>query len=536
MIALRTSRLERLPVQNGLLICALLAIMTAHLATLVMLPQVYIDEPWQSNAAWTWLTTGVNFDSIHSGALDQFGWPGVRRPMLGGLPWVLVFAGGGLGLFQARFVSWMFGLATLALTVVIGRQLYSLGAGLLAALILALTFAFTQASHYARQDIMLTTFVLGALSLSLGGINTGRNWLHVAAGLVLGLSIDVHQYGAFFVPPFVGLYLVRYGRAVLKTPAAWLFSSGLVLGLLYFAAVHLLVAPDVFLRLSGFDAVYSRRPPILSGSLQAFMQALVADVKLYRFGRNPVFALLLAVGVLGLLHRRNPSDRLLLTWFMVGLATLALLNGKKSDLYAIHLHPLMSLVLVGGATAVPGYGRRAVRLAVQLGVVAVLATGLYRFVSSARSNIGYDYYVLTGQISAHLHPGARVMASPVYWLGLNGYDYRSVMNVPYHAYFNGMNRFEAIQREHPDYLLIDLHFAEIVGDYAGIHKQGRENAYDIPDGGLGEFLKSKSKVIAVIDNQWHGPVHIYQLDWGRNTQTDAEDGSRSDYLTTRKYR
>ena len=49
-----------------LLILATVLIMISHLVFLTSYPQVFIDEPWNANVAWTWLKTGVNFDTIHS--------------------------------------------------------------------------------------------------------------------------------------------------------------------------------------------------------------------------------------------------------------------------------------------------------------------------------------------------------------------------------------------------------------------------------------------------------------------------------------
>ena len=76
---------------------ATVAVALAHLAFLTIYPRVMIDEAWNANTAWGWLSGSFNFDRMHAGTLDRFGAGWVRRPYLGTLPWVMIFAVAGLG-------------------------------------------------------------------------------------------------------------------------------------------------------------------------------------------------------------------------------------------------------------------------------------------------------------------------------------------------------------------------------------------------------------------------------------------------------
>jgi len=176
-----------------------MAMIGIQLATLTKYPPVFIDEPWFSNASGTWLTSGVNFDAIHAGALDQFGYEWVMRLCVGQLPWLICFKAFGLGFFQARLTSWFFGCCLLLATWHVGTRLYGRLTGALAIFLLSASPAFIQASHYARQDIMLAFVGMLVFGLSRYALLKISWWGHLLVGLLAGGSIDIHQNGCVYV-------------------------------------------------------------------------------------------------------------------------------------------------------------------------------------------------------------------------------------------------------------------------------------------------------------------------------------------------
>jgi 4-amino-4-deoxy-L-arabinose transferase-like glycosyltransferase len=234
--AVRAVKLGRWAIVIGMGV-AIVLVMVLHLAFLTAYPSVFIDEPWFSNASWTWLKTGVNFDSIHTGTLDQFGYAWIHRPFLGEWPWLISFATLGLGLFQARLVSWIFGALLLLVTIVSGRQSYNLITGVLAALLLSLSWPFLQASHYARPDIMLAVLAMLAYALASLGLERNKWWAHALAGLLIGLSPDIHPNGTLFAPALAGLYVAAYGFQVYRKPGTWLCLLGGLVGVIYYGVI-----------------------------------------------------------------------------------------------------------------------------------------------------------------------------------------------------------------------------------------------------------------------------------------------------------
>ena len=93
----------------------------------------------------------------------------------------------GLGLFQMRVVSWVAGIGLLAATAVAGRRTHGMVTGAVAALLLSLSPPFLQASHYARWDIMVAAVAMTAYALALFALTANRWYVHVLAGLLIGL-------------------------------------------------------------------------------------------------------------------------------------------------------------------------------------------------------------------------------------------------------------------------------------------------------------------------------------------------------------
>ena len=247
-------------------------IMIFHLATLVKFPIVFVDEPWFSNAAWNWLKTGNNTDTISAPSQLKVIWP-----YLGNLPLRLSFAMLGLGLFQARLTSWLFGGILLLLTLFVGRKCYSLLTGSIAALLLSLSSPFAQASHYARPDIMLAAFIMAAFLLMLNAFEKEQWWSHMAAGLLLGIGQDIHQNAMFFAAGLGILYIYNYRFSILRRRGFWLFIAGCALGIIYYIAFT--VAPHWadFQNYYRFSLETSHRMPLLTGDLLYLVKSIIAE-------------------------------------------------------------------------------------------------------------------------------------------------------------------------------------------------------------------------------------------------------------------
>jgi Dolichyl-phosphate-mannose-protein mannosyltransferase len=491
-------------------------VLVTHVIWLTRMPPLFVDEAWQSNAIWSWLKTGRHFELMHAGTLDQFGMPWLRRVVIGGLPWLAMFAVFGVGFAQARMVSLLFGIALLGLVYGTVSRLYSRSAALLAVLLLSLSLPFTQAAHYARQDMMLALFAFGAFSLACVAMQRGDGRLHLLAGLVMGLSVDTHHYGLLLIPGLAGMYVARYGRRLLRERGAWLALAGGALGLAWFAAAHILPDPQAFARMNAFDAAGSRTPPLLTFDPRQWLRAVVDEARLYGFARSPLELVAFVFGTLALALRRSPSDKLVLGFMLSALLALTFISGKKSDLYAIFLYPFM---LIAGAEGVVELYRRDVAR----GVLRVLAVGAaagllifagQRYVRAGMALADYDYMSLAAQVAAEVPPGSRVMGSPSWWFGFVGGDYVSVFNISYYNYYNGLDFETALYKDRPDYL-IDDDLLRIIASPQRENDPEAFRGYRVPFPGLDGWLEANGKMVTTVHDPRHGDVRVYKLDWSK---------------------
>jgi 4-amino-4-deoxy-L-arabinose transferase-like glycosyltransferase len=475
-----------------------------HLAFLTRYPVVFIDEPWYANAQWSWLRAGTSFNSMN------FDWP-----CLGNLPWVASFAMFGLGLFQARLVSWCFGLLLLLATVWVGRRSYGLLTGGLAALLLSLSPAYTQASHYVRPDIMLAVVVMVAFGLAHKALTEERWWTHLLAGLLLGVALDIHQNAALFGLGLVAMYWVTYRRHMFRRRGTWLCAVGGLLGIGYYLAVHVLPNPEGYALFMRFSLSTTNQPPIRTLSLMSWIAAAAHEVGRYHFFQNSLDFALIGAGIAYLSARRSRNDRLLVVFVAVTFVAFVLFIGNKDDIYAVLFYPFLMLMVAETLVALIrsecGLDPRRV-FAGSLLLMLLVSSGI-RFARPLVQNRGYDYCAVTERIRSVTPPGARVMGLPFWWLGLADYDYRSSMNLTYYHYLNGYSLTEGLQVIRPDVIIIDDLLRGMLGDRDGFPPGPGFSVYDLPGREFWRFMSQHGRKLLEFTDPWHGRLEIYAVDW-----------------------
>lgn len=495
-----------------LLVAGIVLILTAHFLLLTVYPPVFIDEGWLANTSWSWLTTGINFDTIHAGVLDQFGYEWVTDNFLGQVPYVLSYNVLGLGLFQTRLVSWVFSVVLVIATIQVGRRCYSLETGLLAALLLSLTVPFLQSSRW-RQDIILAAMIMVSFGLALYALDKDRLWAHFLAGLVLGLGFDVHQTSIIFIPALAALYFAHYGKRFFFVRGTWLVGLGGALGLAFYAINHMLQNYEVYSRLMSFYFVSGGEAQIPIANPSKLLESAVREFGRYRFRDNPFDLVLIAIGGLFLLYRRSKSDRLILTYTGVTFISFILLSGDKTFLYAINLYPFFMLIVAETflSLARQKQGKIIARVA-PIVLVIFIGYSLYQSVSRIYVNRNYDYYAITNQIRQVVPVDRRIMGMPTWWIGLADYDYRSSLSIPYYKFFNNYDVRQAVEAIHPDYIIVDGTQQVILVDEGQRLVPGM-NVFSVPRQEFNEILESLGELVLEFSDQWHGDFKIYRINW-----------------------
>lgn len=494
------------------MVCIIL-VMLVHLLTLARHPPTFIDEPWYANAAWNWMQTGTNFASMDHGTPYQVGsgwWP-----YLGNLPWVASFAAFGLGLFQARLVSWLFGLLLIVLTAWVGRRSFGMLSGALAALLLALSAPFTQASHYIRPDIMLAVAVMAAFGVAHKALTEDRWWPHLLAGGLLGFGLDIHQNAALFGLGLIAMYAARYGRRIFRQRGTWLCAAGGLAGIIYYLAAHILPNPTAYSALMGFVATTTDRPPIFTLDPVLWIKALVHEIGRYHFFENTLDFVLIGASFAFLAVRRERSDRLLLAFLAASFAGFVLIAGNKNDIYAVLFYPFFLLMVAETLVSLlrAGSGLEPRRVFVGALVLLVLAGSGIRFARPLVQNRDYDYYAVTDRIRAVAPAGSRIMGTPFWWLGLADYDYRSSLSLTYYHHFAGYTLDEGLQALKPDIVIIDPLLRGMRVNQEEFPQEHGFQIYNLPNAAFERFLAERGTKVKEFSDPWHGRFEIYAIRW-----------------------
>lgn len=182
---------------------------------------------------------------IRSGDLDHryYQYPGLFFYMLYPLVYLLPHDPPGPSAYlAARALVAAFGVAAVALVDRLGRKVAGSGAGLLAALLLAVSPVAVETAHMVRPDVVLQAFTIAALlALLRVGPRLGGDAL---SGVALGLAGAVKFTAVFLVPSYLARRLAVPGPRV----------RGVLLAAAVALAVFVLASPYAVLHVGDFVA------------------------------------------------------------------------------------------------------------------------------------------------------------------------------------------------------------------------------------------------------------------------------------------
>jgi 4-amino-4-deoxy-L-arabinose transferase-like glycosyltransferase len=404
---------------------AIVAFLAANLPYLQAWPTAHNDEARELNAFW--IASGA--DSQARPLDPEFGPDPLYKGGLQGFTVGLALRLAGLGLFQGRFVSLVWGGVLLMLVYLVGHRLYGPLAGALAALFLAISSPFLLASHMVRPDIVLAAMLAAALYLELRAIQERRTWMHLAAGLVLGLALDVHLNAIAFMP-LVGLVYVARVSRFWRDRGAHLFAAGAALGALYFLLIRVASDPAQFARSSDFWIGIDKRPPILSGDVGWMLASELGRFEVY-FTEDRHLELAVLIGALLLAAWQSARSRRL-DPLLVGLAAafilFVLIVSGKSEFYVVLFYPWLALLLAGGIVRLldrlPTFRLPLAAVVAAASLVVFGVADNYDDLETAAGNFpSRGYYALVDEIRPFVPPGASILAPPLYWIGLHDHPY-----------------------------------------------------------------------------------------------------------------
>jgi len=491
---------------DWLLVGALVVYLLANVPFLVAWPAVNGDEGREMNAFW--VASGLDPSARNLDPVFQH--DPLYKGGLQGLSAAISFRLSGFGLLQGRIVSLLWGGLLLWFTFLCGRRLYGPTAGGIGVLFLAASQPFLVSSHIVRPDIVVAALVMAALYCALRGLQDGARVWHLVAGLLLGLSFDVHPNTIAFIP-MVGLcYVLRLGRRVLASSESWLFAGGLLIGALYYVGARVLPDPRHYLEAFAYWVGIDKRPPVLATRGAPALQAELWRWHQYFVHRLAELALL-AIGVLAAIWRLAQgreipvSRRLdpLLVGLVAAFVVFVLLVNSKTEFYMILFFPVLVLLLAAaiaevGSQLVPGGRLVGAALLVILAVSAMGFEDNFRDVVEAASDFRErDYSVLSSQLQAQIPAGSKVVAPPVYWIGL--------AQPPYYLDYVDFYVWERVRRERsmswPEFL------REIDPDYVVLDPKAK---YDVTRS-TPRFMEDNAELVTQIKHVNYGLVQVWKI-------------------------
>lgn len=324
----------------------------------------------------------------------------------------------------ARMANVFVAAATVAITGLLGRRVSGAGAGLLAAVLVAILPLSVETTTLVRNDPGMALVVTAAVYAALVfHENTRRSWL-VAAGVLAGVATGIKYSSVFAIVPVLIAAACDGVRRERLQRSAWA-----VLG--FCAAVgitnHFVWAdfPNFLRQLAAQVAITASGHWAATDNPAAFY-VMILD----RFGPGwPMLLLAAAFAVYGLCTRKIPlwiflSFPLLYLWFMT----------KRPSQFPRWVYPLLPFVAVAGASALSAAltfvraraaGRRrrvsiAARVAIPLFVFAVLAQPVWSgAVSFSRRVTRPTHTLVEAWIAEHASPGSVVLLGHG-WLDLSG--------------------------------------------------------------------------------------------------------------------
>jgi 4-amino-4-deoxy-L-arabinose transferase-like glycosyltransferase len=490
-------------------------------------PPLINDEGREANLFW--VASGADPAAERMNAFRGFATWG--NGGLQGATAAVIFRLGGVGVFQARLTSLLWGGLLLVLVYWLGRRYWNRAVGLAAATLLAISNPFLVATHTLRPDVQVVVMIVGALLLVELALDAGTRrplLLLFLSGLLLGLVVDTHPNGlAFF--PLVGLvFPLRQGWLVFpRRREVWIFGLGIVGAALYYLAVRFVPDPAGFTAALGYWVGVDKALPVAksSGGIVGRLGVMLTNEYLrYEdyFGEEPLELALVMLGLLGGLWmaiRGSYPCRLILLGLAFAALFFVVAVSTKSKYYMLLTYPLYVLLVArvleriadwAGSALATRFSSLATRpslldpryLLLAVLVVAAMVWPLKvqdrawdNYIQARRYRAGQEYFQLTDRLNELAGPGAKILAPPVYWIGLRDHPYVDIYVYERLQRQYGMTPAQFLDETRPDFVITD---AKIATD-----RRVERQLYD--------ELDSRSKYELVVRHKSYGDVAIYRL-------------------------
>jgi 4-amino-4-deoxy-L-arabinose transferase-like glycosyltransferase len=520
---------------KGVLLSCAAVFLALSLDHLGVFPAVDEDEPWIAAAPYKLATQGVYGSDLFAG------YYGVDRHNYQHLPLYPLLQAGlfrliGVGVFEMRLLSVLFGLALICVVFLVGSRIADWRVGALAVVVMmvlristggdATGILLLDRARINRYDIAVPVFALLAFWAFVRARDTDRPSWYIATGLLAALASLSHLFGVFWLPLFLALSVAMPHGAVAPARAAILVLSGFAFPWLP-VLVYIASGWSDFLgqmrfvseRLEIFNpSFYSSNALHGPGPISVgWFVTVVGELPLARPGAwTVIVGIPVALLVIAWTARRDRGQygwaRLFALFSLAQLLMFVALLRVKTINYMIGLWPLAVLMLAWLGIWLWDRRKLSLRIATLVLFALILGEGSLRIVhaaTAARRTASYERY--TKLIARCIPPGSRVLGLQHYWLGLRQYDYRTWLvpiNFTFPLYYSeAMPLDAALDTVNPDIILIDRYMARFFDTSRDpAHpSHGRRQAFNA------FMLRRDARLVCTIPDATYGTMNVYRI-------------------------
>ncbi len=389
-----------------------------NLATLGRVPEIpHGDDGAYGAAAYQFWQTGhpgvPGYRDILGLGQDIFVFGRTAAAFQGVFMWFL-----GVNLFMGLLPSFLAGLWLLTATYCLGRSLWGNDSALLAATILGSSGIFFLACHSARPDLLLACYWVTALYLLASAPPGHWSWRYLIAGLLMGLSGDVHLNGFLLAPiPLIFWFVLRRESFRLRIRISLTYIGAGLMGVGGWLALHYWPNREAFIpQIMLFGAsTHGIRVWNLG-----FFGALLAEAQRYlswfwdaRFHRHFGEGLMILGCMAWMIWKGGQRERAAISAWLTLFGVAVLFMTNPFGCYLIYAWPLFALWMARGFFKVyQSLGRRWAA-----GAFLILFTGYFLNLAlwTGKAVQGPSYDEISRELLSTIPPQASVVASAEWW-------------------------------------------------------------------------------------------------------------------------
>lgn len=448
----------------------------------------------------------------------------------------------GLGIWQARLISVLAGLFVIYLTYQLGKTLFDVPMGLLAAIVVACLrisipndldiirlgyqmnatgIPLLDFARVIRFDVMVPLWVLAASLAFISGMRRKSAWRFLLAGLLTGMALLTHVYGAFILPVFVLLLWWETGWRTLRQSPIYMLMAGFVVAVLPYV-IYVLgglenyrgqslrhqARFDFFSPRFYWDSLLGEPWRYLSWLGGSFREAVL-------WPRLGIWLLLIALAITFVLllrhirHHSTLATRFLLLSLPILMGLLALLINLKRYQYTALIVPFLALYVAYAGLALWRQGRGGIRwVLVGLFVLMLVEGAIGMWGGWQQAQAATDHKEVVTLVQETISSDARVLGTHSAWFALAQYDLWSVnlafvRSDPRFGYDPTPSLAEVIAEIAPDFIVMEQRL---------LQKYEDDRFSDtLPLSDLDNYIQTNCPTVAgFLPSADYGDIAIYQ--------------------------